>query len=275
MDQSPIVTREDVVFGTVNGRDLRMNLAWPADLPAAPLPALVWIHGGGWCGGDHTAGEERPAAARGYFGANIEYRLSQEAPFPAQIHDCKLALRYLRAHASEYHLDPSRIGVWGMSAGGHLVALLGTSAGVAELEGDLGYPEQSSAVQAVVNYCGPTDLTRLVADQAQWEVVAQVRDQLLGGPLAEREAEARAASPLTYVSAASAPMLHIHGVHDDVVPFAQATILDEALRAAGVESTVIPVAHAPHGFPPESEPNPEELLARCLEFFDRHLKAGA
>lgn len=267
-----IETRENVVYATVGGRDLHMNLAWPQDPPSLPMPAVVWIHGGGWCEGDHTGLENLPLAERGYFSASLEYRLSQEAIFPAQIHDCKAALRYLRAHAEEYRLDPGHIGVWGSSAGGHLSALLGTSAGVAELEGNLGYPEQSSAVQAVVDYCGPTDLTQMLQDQPEIEVLVQIMDQFMGGPLAERLELARSGSPLTYVGPGSAPFLIIHGDCDEIVPLNQSERLDAALRAAGVESTLIVVKRGGHGFGPDVDPTPERLFELGVQFFDRHLK---
>src|SRR5205823_8686811 len=105
-----------------------------------PVPLVIWVHGGGWQNGDKSRTPALDLLARGYAVASINYRLSQHAPFPAQIHDCKAAVRFLRAHAAEYRLDPDRVGAWGMSAGGHLVALLGTSDGVKELEGDLGNP---------------------------------------------------------------------------------------------------------------------------------------
>lgn len=267
-----ITTREDVVFATLNGRALHMNLAWPENPPTLPLPGVVWIHGGGWWEGDHRGLEHLALAERGYFAANIEYRLSQEAIFPAQAHDCKLALRTLRAQAQEYRLDPDRLGVWGMSAGGHLSALLGTSAGVAELEGDGGYAEQSSAVQAVVDYCGPTALTQMYRGQPQLEILTQIMDQFLGGPLEQRLDLARLGSPLEYVSPQSAPFLIIHGEADDIVPLEQSVALDAALHNAGVESELIVVKRAGHGFPPECEPAPEQLFERCVEFFDRHLK---
>jgi acetyl esterase/lipase len=269
---SAIHTSEDVVFATINGQDLHMNLAWPEEPPALPMPCVVWIHGGGWWEGDHRGLEHLALAERGYFAANIEYRLSQVAILPAQIHDCKLALRYLRAHAEEHRLDPERIGVWGGSAGGHLSALLGTSAGVAELEGEGGYPQQSSAVQAVADYCGPTDLTQMYRGQPEIEILTQIMDQFLGGPVEERLDLARLGSPIEYVSPESAPFLIIHGEADEIVPLEQSVRLDAALRAAGVESELIVVKGAGHGFPPECEPSPEQLLERCVEFFDRHLK---
>ena len=125
------------------------------------LPLIVWVHGGGWEAGHK---EDRPAqwlVGKGYAVARIDYRLSQHGMFPAQIQDCKAAIRWLRANAAKYHLDPERVGVAGDSAGGHLVALLGTTGDVKEFEGNLGNPEQSSRIQAVVDFYGPTDFVQL------------------------------------------------------------------------------------------------------------------
>src|SRR5713101_8014594 len=126
-----------------------------------PLPLIVWIHGGGWIGGNKENPPGLEFLNRGYALASINYRLSQHAKFPAQIEDCKAALRWLRANAKTYNLDPDRIGVWGESAGGHLVALLGTTGDVKELEGEEGNPQQSSEVQAVVDWFGPTDFLKI------------------------------------------------------------------------------------------------------------------
>lgn len=128
----------------------------------APLPVVIWVHGGGWETGTKDASPAARLVPYGYAAVSISYRFSQVAPYPAQIHDCKAAVRWVRAHAKEYNFDPDRIGVWGASAGGHLVALLGTTAGEQELEGDVGGNlEQSSAVQAVCDWFGPTDIIKL------------------------------------------------------------------------------------------------------------------
>src|SRR5262249_39045436 len=129
-----------------------------------PLPVIVWIHGGAWMGGSKDGGVPAlPFLGKGYAVASVNYRLSQHAVFPAQIQDCKAAIRWLRANAKTYNLDPERIGVWGASAGGHLVALLGTSGGVEDLEGKGGNADQSSRVQAVVDFFGPTDFLQMDA----------------------------------------------------------------------------------------------------------------
>ena len=125
-----------------------------------PLPIVVWIHGGGWQAGNK--GQRCPAiplAAAGYAVASINYRLSQHALFPAQLEDCKAAIRWLRANAAQYHFDPKHVGVWGLSAGGHLAGLLGTTGGMKEFEGKGGNLDQSSRVQAVADWCGPMDFT--------------------------------------------------------------------------------------------------------------------
>ena len=137
-----------------------------------------------------------PLVAKGYAVASINYRLSQHAVFPAQIEDCKAAIRWLRANAAKYHLDPDHIGVWGASAGGHLVALLGTTGGVKELEGNGGNLDQSSRVQCVVDWFGPTDLTTMGGEHDKPDSPVA---RLIGGPVQENKEKARKASPLTYV----------------------------------------------------------------------------
>jgi acetyl esterase/lipase len=134
----------------------RLDLYLP-EKAESRLPLIVWIHGGGWQAGSKEACPTVYLAAKGYAVASINYRLSQHAAYPAQIEDCKAAIRWLRANAAKYHLDPDRVGVWGGSAGGHLVALLGTTAGMKELEGKGGNLDQSSRVQCVVDFFGPTD----------------------------------------------------------------------------------------------------------------------
>src|SRR5205085_12369694 len=127
-----------------------------------PLPLLIWIHGGAWMSGSKDS--PSPAlqfTAKGYAVAQVGYRLSQDAKFPAQIHDCKAAVRWLRANAQKYNLDPNKFAAWGASAGGHLVALLGTTGAAAELEGHVSDLKESSRVQAVVDWCGPTDFLEM------------------------------------------------------------------------------------------------------------------
>ncbi len=154
-----IAVRQDFVYGKGGDRDLHADLAWPKNA-TAPMPAIIRIHGGGWIGGSyHWQGGIEDFERHGYFAATIEYRLDNVAKWPAQIQDCKCAVRWLRANAAKYNVDPNRIGVMGDSAGGHLVACLDTMTDKS-LEGDGGYAGVSSAVQAVVDYFGPTDFTQ-------------------------------------------------------------------------------------------------------------------
>ncbi len=260
-----------VQFGLGGGRPLRMEILRPQAASAKPLPVLVFVHGGGWRSGDRFGHLRQlaPFVQKGYLCASIEYRLSGEAIFPAQIEDCKCAIRFLRAQCKKYNLNPDRIGVWGSSAGGHLVALLGTSGGVAELEGTGGWPEQSSRVQAVCDWFGPADLLnsegllgRIPGGPGSPEAL------LLGGPVAERQELAAMASPVTYVSADDPPFLIMHGDRDRTVPFHQSELLHAALKKAGVDVTFIPIPGAGHGFGPSPE-----ITRAVEEFFAKHLEA--
>jgi acetyl esterase/lipase len=225
------------------------------------MPVVVWVHVGGWRAGNKDSGIGRLArfAQRGYCCASIEYRFSKEAIFPAQIEDSKCAIRFLRAKAKDYNLDPNRIGVWGSSAGGHLVALLGTSAEAKELEGKGGWPEFSSKVQAVCDFCGPADLL-LWKENTHPAVV-----ELLGGIVADKPDLAAKASSVTYVSKAAPPFLIVHGDADKTVPLSQSESLHAALRKAGVPSTLHVIPNGGHGF---GGPEIEKLVD---EFFDKHL----
>ena len=242
-----------VVYGTGGGQPLSMHLLRPAQPVAAPIacppdrpPALVWVHGGGWRNGSKDGGITRllPYARRGYVCASIEYRLSHEATFPAQIEDCKCAVRFLRAQAAELHLDPERIGAWGASAGGHLVALLGTAPDHPDLEGSGGWAEYPSRVQAVCDWFGPTDFTTVMTQAAaekivsviKWNTPADPYSGLIGVELGKDKAKAEAVSPVHYASKDDAPFLIMHGDQDMTVPFNQSELLYEALKKAGVLS---------------------------------------
>ena len=250
----------DVEYGRVGNLALLMDTVRPRERPSAPMPAIVWVHGGAWSGGAKEGGILRllPFAQDGYFGASVAYRLSGEATWPAQIQDCKCAVRYLRAHARELHIDPDRIGAWGASAGGHLVALLGTTAGAPELEGDAGWPEQSSRVQAVCDWYGPTDLRGLASVDAVADMLGS------GSGLARRAAQA---SPLTHVTADDAPFLIMHGTEDGVVAPQQSRALYDALKAAGVPARLMMIDGAGHGFR-----DPRRTFLPVKRFFDRVLK---
>ena len=233
-----------------------------------PLPVVVSIHGGGWSGGSRAGGGMAAgyAASGNYAAVSVGHRLSAEVKWPAQIHDCKTAIRWIREHAKNYNLDPDRIGVTGTSAGGHLVSLLGLTESVKDLEGSIGeLTSLRSKVTCVANYCGPTDMAApLMQGDAVMNDDPTVAG-LLGGSLADKAAEAKAASSLTYVHASAPPFLTAHGTKDMRVNFTNATKLHEALTKAGNFSILLAMTDAGHGF------GSPELNKRVQQFFDMHL----
>lgn len=233
----------------------------------APLPLIVWVHGGGWQAGSKDRPPVLYLVKKGYALASVNYRLSQHATFPAQIEDCKAAIRWLRANAKKYGLDPKHVGAAGASAGGHLVALLGTTADVKELDGVGGNKDQSSRVQAVVDLFGPTDFQHLGpnADRAGGAIA-----KLLGGPPSENKEKAKQASPVAHVSKDAAPFLILHGDMDKTVALKQSQLLTDALKKAGVEVRLITLEGAGHGGPAFSQPEQRQAIE---DFFDKHLKA--
>jgi acetyl esterase/lipase len=245
-----------------------------------PLPVIVFVHGGGWQAGDKQHCPAIPFVARGYAVASVNYRLSNHARFPAQIEDCKGAIRWLRANAERYNLDPKHFGAWGESAGGHLVALLGTTGDVKELEGKGGHADLSSRVQAVCDVYGPTDFLVIAAQAAETgrksaidhDADSSPEAKLIGGAIPKNKDRAAKASPITYVSKDDAPFLILHGTRDNLVPVAQSEVLHKALKKAGVESTLVSLEGAGHGGKEFGTP---EIRRRVEDFFDRHLKEAA
>jgi len=209
---------------------------------------VVWLNSGVFAPG---AKDPTPAAAltnSGYAIASIEYRTGSEAPFPAQLHDAKAAIRWLRANAEQYNLDASNIGVWGFGGGGNLAALLGTTGDMAELEGDLGNPDQSSSVQAVVDFSGPVDLLRMdAAGENPRSTAADAPEAVwIGGPLLDNQEKVRAVNPVTYISEDDPPFLLVHGTADAEVPTSQSQILVSALKVAGLNATLDLQVGVPH-----------------------------
>lgn len=238
-----------------------------------PLPVIAMIHGGGWVNGDrisYAALGIQLARTGDYAAVGVGYRLSKEAHWPAQVYDCKAAIRWIRAHAKEYNLDADKIAVWGSSAGGHLSALLGTSGDVKELEGGLG-PNTSftSRVQCVVNLCGPEDFTKaLMFDKEgkpNWNDDAV--SGLLGGNAQEKHAEAVAASPVTYVTKDDPPFITFHGTKDLRVAFLHAEAIHAALKKAEVPSLLVPITDGGHG-----SVNHPEVKVRGQQFTDKILR---
>jgi len=246
-----------------------MDLYAPAPGDGAPAPVALFVHGGAWSVGDKRSAEGAPEvralAARGYLVAAVNYRLAPQYAFPAPIEDVKCAVRYLRAHAGVLHLDSRRIGAWGASAGGMLVALLGGAGPAAGLEGDGGYATESSRVAAVVDMYGRADL----------QAVPLSRPDLL--PIFGGVQNLRRYSPVTYVSPDAPPFLILHGERDAVVPPALSQEFADRLRAAGVPVTLVLVRHAGHGFgpaPPGMSLSRGEITQLVGNFFDRYLRGA-
>jgi acetyl esterase/lipase len=269
-------TSRDVTYGKADTVALKMDIYFPPNEEGKPVPAVMFVHGGGWSRGDKS-GMTFPQllpllVKRGYLVASINYRLAPKYKFPAQIEDAKCAVRFLRAHAGEFNLDPNRIGVEGESAGGHLVALLGLTDASAGFEGNGGWNDQSSRVEAVADLFGPADLTNFgIKSNENYRTTAEnvfgaKRD---GDPVLQR------ASPMTYVSKNAPPFLLLHGNRDNVVPLSQSLKLDEKLKAAGVSSTLVIVTNYGHGGTPvgmKTSPPASELPKIIADFFDRTLK---
>lgn len=256
----------DIEYASVDGISLRLDLYLPDPSPVDSVPLVIWVHGGGWRSGSKDGTYAPDTLGDTYAVASVEYRLTDVAIFPAQIHDVKAAVRWLRAHAEEYGLDPQRFGAWGSSAGGHLVALLGVSCGNVDLEGTVGeYLNESSCVQAVCDFFGPTDFSSLMAQRGVGATRRPMaEDLLLGGAVEDLAQLAELASPMAHVSVASPPFLIMHGSDDATVPVEQSVAFDAALRAVGVDSTLIIIEGAGHGFP-------REHLVAVKPWFDSHL----
>ena len=251
-----------------NGCDRQqLDLYLPDDRhPVRPL--VVWIHGGAWWAGSKDECPAQVLVACGYAVASVGYRLSHQEHFPAQLEDCKAAIRWLRAQGADYGIDPQRIGVWGESAGGHLAALLGTTGGLREY--DVGeHLDQPSRVQCVVDFYGPANFLHWGGpEHPPMESPESGVYRLLGGPVSQHRDRARLASPLYHVDNHSAPFLILHGNQDEIVPLPQSQGLHAALTKAGVESTLSIVEAAGHGGPCFTTP---ENLKRIADFLDRHL----
>jgi acetyl esterase/lipase len=268
----------DVVYTAGDGPPLKLDLFRSRDARAGePRPLVVWLHGGGWMSGDKQRGVERlfPLIRNGFHGASIDYRLSTEALFPAQIHDCKCAVRFLRRHAAEYGFDPARIGVWGASAGGHLASLLAVTAGQGSLEGDRGWPETSSEIQAACSWYGPTDLNlmaqfpRGVTPNSPPLTADSPEGRLVGGAVADRQELVAMADPLRYVHPGAPPLLLMHGSRDNYVPLACSERFHAALLSRSVPAFLHVVKNGHHN----AYLWGDHHVQLVSEFFEWHLRA--
>lgn len=251
-----VKVERDIVYARYGPREVKLDLYLPKEPTTQKIPCIVVVHGGGWRSGDktrfaHIAGA---LAAQGFAAACIGYRLLPEVEFPAPVLDCKAAVRWVRANAARHGLDPERIGAIGGSAGGHLVAMLGTSDAVATLEGDGGNPGVSSRVHAVVAMATPADLTRM-GDR-----------QNLGADLA------KLISPVTHVTKNSAPVLLLHGTKDTLVPMTQSELLLEKYRQAGAKAELVKIEDGVHAF--WNGAHFERSMQLALKFFRETLPAS-
>lgn len=242
------VVHRDLPYATNGHERQKLDLYLPGE--GKDLPLIINIHGGAFKMGSKEQGVPLEYLSRGYAVASINYRLSQHAVFPAQIEDCKAAVRWLRAHAGEYRLDPNRFAAWGGSAGGNLAAMLGTTGDAKQFEvGE--HLDQSSRVQAVVDYFGPTDFLQMDAHRLPngmtHDPANSPESQLIGGPIQENKEKTARANPITYVTAGDPPFLICHGDADPMVPHHQSELLEAALKKAGVPVTLYTVKGGGHG----------------------------
>lgn len=263
----------DLEYVSGGGHERSLDLYLPEKKPDEKLPLVIWIHGGAWRTGDKAGDQALWLLKDGFATASINYRPSPQARFPAQIEDCKAAIRFLRSRAGDFGLDPDHFGVWGSSAGGHLAALLGVTGGVEQLEGNSDKPNISSRVQAVCDFFGPSDLLTLSAQSAadsavQHDDPGSPASQLIGGPLQQNVEKARAASPLTYVTPDDPPFLIVHGDDDRYVPVAQSWELQGTLQKAGVKSAIHVIKGGGHGDHFDSN----EIVPWVRDFFNQTLK---
>jgi acetyl esterase/lipase len=271
----------NVPYATIDGyRPLMLEAAVPSG--AGPHPVIVYIHGGAWrIGSPHITNPvyrrmdflERFYRA-GFAVVRVAYRFTKEVPFPAQLHDCKSAIRYLRRYAGTFNIDPQRMGVIGDSAGGHLAALVGLTGKVKALEGKVGVTQGSSAVQCAVNWFGPSNFLTMQKHKTKLRSLGDTHHPdspeswLLGGPVPKRKAQARAASPVTYASRKVPPMLLQYGDKDRLVPFEQGEELYEALKAKGADVTLQRVPGADHCFWGTEH---DFVIEDDIAFFKKHL----
>jgi len=263
-----VVFETGIEYANPDNQHLQLNLARPKKA-SGPLPTVLCIHGGGFRAGTREGYDALCVrlAQRGFLAATVTYRLAPKYQFPAAVYDVKAAVRWLRANAARYQIDPARIGVTGDSAGGHLAQFLGVTAGLKQFEGDGGNVDQSSAVVCVVNRYGPSNLLKSYDASVD---AAEVLPLFLGGDRETARQQHILASPLNWVTPNAAPTLLLHGTEDKYVAFEQAVWMRDRLQTCGVEVELLTLTGAGHGFKGADADKAEQAL---LAFFEKHLKA--
>ncbi|HBL48309.1 alpha/beta hydrolase [Gimesia sp.] len=261
---------EDIEYRPGDRRAWKLDLVMPRERSETPRPAIIFVHGGGWSSGDKGRGIFRSGpveyANLGYVCISVNYRLSDDDPFPACLQDVKCAVRWLRAHADKYNVDPNRIGGYGNSAGAHLVSLLGLVDEAHQLEGDGPWQEQSSLLNAVCVSAIPTDFVNWPGGIRN----KQTLFQLLDSPVASLEEQAIKASPITYVNKQAPPFLVFQGTADRLVDVSQADSFVAALKAAG--STDVTYHRYPEANHDVFTRHRRETYPEMEAFFERVLK---
>lgn len=265
----------DIVYAKNGGEEQKLDLARPKQ-GTGPFPAMVFVHGGGWRGGSKADYHQAMfgVAKLGVVCISIDYRLLPKHPFPAAVQDTKCAIRWLRAHAEEYHIDPARIGAMGGSAGAHLLALAGTTHNDQKWD-DVGeHQDQSSGLQAIICHGGPYDLAvgyrnTVQQNEGAGALVRGLLEDFLGGKPEAAEKTYREASPIHFVDAASPPFLLLHGIDDPLVPIEQADLFYAKLKAEQVPADINRIEKGGHGGFGEE---PHKVLTQAVEFLKKHLK---
>lgn len=270
---APVKSYQDLTYATIDGVELQLDISLPEGIDNPPL--VVYIHGGGWRSGSRKKPIwfREPLIEAGYAVASIDYRLSMQATFPAQIHDCKGAIRWLRANAKQYGYDTSKIAVVGTSAGGHLALLMGTTCGDKQLEGTVGGNlDQSSNVSAEVDFYGPSDFLLRSKDQPEQTDREDGKVyMLLGGAVKKNVELAKLASPAWQVTSDDPPILAFQGTNDPKVLPNQCTRLEEACKKTGVPIEVVIVEGGGHGDGKTKKFSTPQNMKRILDFLEKHI----
>lgn len=278
----------DAEYAVASGESQKLDIYLPTT-GTKPYPVVVWVHGGAWMAGDKSSATTAVnwLLPQGFAIVSINYRLSGVAKYPAQINDCKGAIRWMKAHAADYNFDTNRIGVWGSSAGGHLVALMGTTGDVGattidtvtmDLEGTTGGNlDRSSRIQAVCDWFGPTDFLEIwkYPSGLDHDAPDSPESQLLGSPILTAPERCMLANPITFITPDDPPMLIMHGTKDNTVPFNQSELLAAALTPVyeplGKDALFYPIVDAGHG---GGGFNADSTRQRVVAFFKRHLQSA-